>query len=302
VDAGIDIIRGPNYNGPALYVNHSVAPFDRVEVRQALAHAIDRDQNGFVSLGESGVAVEYMMGFSDNLAELWLSEDTLDSLNTYDYDVEAAAALLEGIGFTKGDDGVWLDDQGTRMAFELIFPAEFLDWAAAAENATQALNDFGFEITARGVTFQQQQQDVYDSNFQLAIRNWGTGNPFPGNSYLEAYNRYNGQGELAGEGVGGGMRFDPNLTYSGGEINVLDLSYASLEGLDVDAQKAIVEQLAVSYNELLPAIPLWERYNNNPLNRTFLDAPAGDDSIYLNAGVDHFMPYLIITGGVAPAA
>lgn len=302
IEGGIDILRGPSYNGPAIYVNHSVYPFNRVEVRQAIAHAVDRDQNGFVSLGESGVAVEYMMGFSDNLAELWLSEETLDSLNTYDYDVEGAAALLEGIGFTMGDDGVWIDDQGNRMAFELIFPAEFLDWAAAAENATQALNDFGFEITARGVTFQQQQQDVYDSNFQLAIRNWGTGSPFPGNSFLEPYNRYNGQGELAGEGIGGGMRFEPAVTYSGGDINVLDLSYASLEGLDVDAQKAIVEQLAVSFNELLPAIPLWERYGNNPLNRTFLDAPANEDPIYLNAGVDHFMPYLIITGGVGPAA
>jgi peptide/nickel transport system substrate-binding protein len=302
IDAGIDIVRGPSYNGPAVYVNHSVYPFDRVEVRQAIAHAIDRDQNGFVSLGESGVAVEYMMGFSDNLAELWLSEETLDSLNTYEYDPEGAAALLEGIGFTMGDDGVWIDDQGNRMAFELIFPAEFLDWAAAAENATQALNDFGFEITARGVTFQQQQQDVYDSNFQLAIRNWGAGSPFPGTSFLEPYNRYNGQGELAGEGIGGGMRFDPNVTYSGGDINVTDLSYASLEGLDVDAQKAIVEQLAVSFNELLPAIPLWERYGNNPMNRTFLEVPAGDDPIYQNAGVDHFMPYLIISGGAAPAA
>ena len=53
---GIDIIRGPLYQGPALYFNYKVAPFDRVEVRQALAHAIDRDENGFVSLGDSGVA------------------------------------------------------------------------------------------------------------------------------------------------------------------------------------------------------------------------------------------------------
>jgi len=301
IEQGLDIIRGPGYSGPALYVNHSVEPLNRPEVRQALAYAIDREQNGFVSLGESGIASECMCGFSDNLTSLWLSEETLDSLNTYDYDPDAGAEILEGIGFTRGDDGVWVDDQGNRMAFELIFPAEFLDWAAAAENVTQQLNDFGFEITARGVQFQQQQQDVYDSNFQLAIRNWGIGSPFPGQSYLEPYNRYNGQGELAGEGVGGGMRFDVNVTYSGGSINVYDLSVQSGEGLDIDAQRGIVEQLAVSYNELLPAIPLWERYGNNPLNREFLNAPAGDDPIYNNAGADHFMPYLIMTGGIGPA-
>lgn len=301
IEQGLDIVRGPSYSGPALYVNHSVEPLNRVEVRQAIAYVIDREQNGFVSLGESGVANECMCGFSDNLTELWLSEETLDALNPYDQDLDAATALLEGIGFTKGDDGVWMDDQGNRMAFELIFPAEFLDWAAAAENATQQLNDFGFEITARGVQFQQQQQDVYDGNFQMAIRNWGIGSPFPGQSFLEPYNRYNGQGELAGEGIGGGMRFDPNVTFSGGTINVFDLSVQSGEGLDVDAQKTLVEQLAVSYNELLPAIPLWERYGNNPFNREFLDAPAGDDPVYSNAGADHFMPYLIMTGGVGPA-
>ena len=301
VDGGLDIIRGAAYTGPALYVNHSVSPLDRPEVRQAMAYAIDREQNGFVSLGESGIAVDCMCGFSDNLTEQWLSEETLDSLNTYDYDTEMAASLLEGIGFTRGDDGVWLDDQGNRMAFELIFPAEFLDWAGAAENATQQLNDFGFEITARGVQFQQQQQDVYDGNFQLAIRNWGAASPFPGQSYLEPYNRYNGQGELAGEGIGGGMRFATDVTYSGGTLNVFDAAVASGEGTDMDAQRALVDQLALSFNELLPVVPLWERYGNNPLNRTFLDAPASDDPIYNNAGADHFMPYLILTGGISPA-
>lgn len=300
-EQGIDIIRGPGYSGPALYINHSVAPLDRVEVRQAMALALDREQNSFVSLGESGIPNDCMCGFSDNLTELWLSEETLDSLNPYDYNVEEAAALLEGAGFTRGDDGVWADAEGNRLAFELIFPSDFLDWAAAAENATQQLNDFGFEITARGVQSQQQQQDVYDSNFQLAIRNWGIGSPFPGQSFLEPYNRYNGQGEVAGEGIGGGMRFPLDLTYSGGDINGYDVALQSGEGLDVDAQRVLVEQLAVSYNELLPAIPLWERYGNNPINREFLDAPAGDDPIYTNAGADHFMPYLIITGGIGPA-
>lgn len=301
IDQGLDIIRGASYSGPGLYFNMSVAPFDRPEVRQAIAYAIDREQNGFVSLGESGIANECMCGFSDNLTDLWLSEDTQDALNTYDYDPDEAASILEGIGFSRGDDGVWVDDQGNRMAFELIFPAEFLDWSAAAENATQQLNDFGFEITARGVQFQQQQQDVYDGNFQLAIRNWGTGSPFPGQSYLEPYYRYNGQGELAGEGVGGGIHFDTNVTYSGGDINVYDLAVQSGQGLDVEAQKAIVDQLALSFNELLPVVPLWERYGNNPLNRQFLDAPPSDDPIYNNAGADHFMPYLIMTGGIGPA-
>lgn len=302
VQQGIDIIRGPLYSGPALYFNHSVAPFDRPEVRRALAYAIDREENGFVSLGESGVAVEFMAGFSDNLLPLYLPEEVIGLLDSYDYDPERAAQMLEDLGFSKGADGVWLDEAGNRMSFELIFPAEFADWAAAAENVAQALNDFGFEISARGEQFQQQQQDVYDSNFELAIRNWGIANPFPYASYLQPYDRYNGQGELAGEAVGGGMQFDPNVTYSGGQLNVYEAAVASSKGLDTEAQADLVEQLALSFNELLPIIPLWERYGNNPMNREFLDAPPSDDPIYNNAAnADHFIAYLILNGGIGPA-
>jgi peptide/nickel transport system substrate-binding protein len=54
IQQGIRILRPPNYNGPALYLNHTVHPFEMKEFRQALAYAIDRQQNGTVSLGESG--------------------------------------------------------------------------------------------------------------------------------------------------------------------------------------------------------------------------------------------------------
>jgi peptide/nickel transport system substrate-binding protein len=152
------------------------------------------------------------------------------------------------------------------------------------------------------VQFQQQEQDVYNSNFQLTIRNWGTANPFANASYLEPYNRYNGQGQFAGEGKGGGMKFNPDVTYSGGKINVRDVALKAGEGLDKEAQSKLIDQLALSFNELLPVVPLWERYGNNPMNRKFVEVPAGDDPIYQNPGLDHFMPYLIITGKAAPAA
>jgi peptide/nickel transport system substrate-binding protein len=240
---------------------------------------------------------------SDGIAEGWLSAETLDSLNTYETDTAAAEELLTGIGFSRNADGIWVDDQGNTLSFELIFPQEFADWSAAAENATTQLNDFGFDITARGVNFQQQEQDVYDSNFQLAIRNFGIGDPIPALHYLQPYNRYDGQGQLAGE-TGGGMQFDLNVTYSGGDVNLLDLANASGQGTDHDAQAAIVTQLAVSYNELLPALPLWERYTNNALNQNYLSVPALDDPIYSNfgGGTDAWMVYFILKGMVAPAS
>lgn len=300
---GIDIVRSGMNNGPGLYVNHAVYPLNLVEVRQAIAYAIDRVQNGVVSLGESGVAVEYMTGMSDGLSDAWLSDETIDSLNFYEHDLAMAEELLSSVGFSRGDDGMWMDDNGDALAFELTFPQEYADWSAAAENATAQLNEFGFDISARGVQFQQHPQDIYSSNFQMAIRNWGLGDPIPGRSFLQAYNRYNGQGQMAGEGSGAGMNFDNNIDYSGGMVNVFDLSNQSSQGVDKSAQAELVTQLAVSYNELLPAIPLWERYTNNALNRNHISVPDSGDSIYANfgGGADNWMTTLILTGVTAPA-
>jgi len=301
-DAGIDIVRVGMNDGPGIYFNHRIYPLNVPEVRQAMAHVIDREQNGFVSLGESGVAVEYMVGIGDALAETWLSDETLDSVNYYDYNVEGATALLEGIGFSKNDDGIWMDDNGDTLSFELIFPQEFADWSAAAENATAQLNDFGFDITARGVQFQQQEQEVYDANFEMAIRNFGIGDPIPALHYLQQLDRYNGQGLLAGEG-GGGMGFDVNVTYSGGEVNLREMVDASGQGVDAAAQSEVLNEIAMIYNEILPIVPLWERYTNNALNQNFLSVPALDDPIYANySSTDSWMAYLILTGQVAPAS
>jgi peptide/nickel transport system substrate-binding protein len=301
ISRGVDIIRVGMNSGPAVFVNHSIPALNRLEVRQAIAHAIDRDANGFVSLGESGVPPIYMAGMADGIAEATLSEEFLDTLDPYDYDVEAATALLEGIGFTKDADGKWRDDEGNPVAYEMKFPAEFADWSAAAENAIQALNDFGFEITGKAVQFQQHFNEVNAGDFQMAIVGWGTGSPFPGFSYEVPYRIRNGQTGQAGS-EGSGMGFDLNVTYSGGEVNLDELIDKSLEGLDPAAQVPYIEQLAKSFNELLPIIPLWERYTNNAFNRNFLDAPASDDAIYLNdTTADAFMPTMILLGMIKPA-
>jgi peptide/nickel transport system substrate-binding protein len=132
IDLGYRIIRAPNYNGPALYLNHTMAPFDKKEVRQAIAYAVDRNENGVVSLADSGKAVQNMAGFSDNLVPNWLSEETIGKLNKYEFDRAKAEEVLTGIGWTRDSDNVWMDETGKRMEFELTAPAEFADWSAAA--------------------------------------------------------------------------------------------------------------------------------------------------------------------------
>lgn len=302
VQDGTRIIRGPLYSGPALYFNMTIHPFELPEFRQAMAYAIDRDENGFIALGESGKRQVLMSGFADSVAETWLSDDTKSTLNHYDFSRAKAEEILLGLGFSRNGDGNWLDDTGAELVFELTAPAEFADWSAAAENTAEQLTEFGIPVTFRGVNFQQHPVDVRAGDFQMAIRNWGAANPHPSFAYNTNFNSYNGVG---GEGTTGGegMAWPLVQQTSMGEFDLETMVTDSGSGGDGAAQAAIINQLALAYNELLPQIPLWERYGNNPASQVrVIGWPADGDPIYNNGPYgDPFVTYLLLTGTLQPA-
>ena len=67
-------------------------------------------------------------------------------------------------------------------------------------------------------------------------------------------------------GQGPGMNFPLiQQTAQYGEVDLEDAVAATADGLDSEAQKANVTKLATIFNDLLPIVPLWERYGNNPI-------------------------------------
>jgi peptide/nickel transport system substrate-binding protein len=297
---GIRIIRAPTYGGPAIYFNHDTYPLGKAEVRQAMAYSVKRDENGTVSLGDSGVAHKNMTGLSDNLVPTWIDEAALSKFNTYDYDPAKAEALLTGIGFTKGADGVWVDDQGKALEFEMQVPAEFADWSAAAENLAQQLNNNGFKISVRPVPFQDAGKARLAGDYVMAIGGWGAGNPHPSFSYTTPLFTYNYVESTTGKG----MNFPMKQIVGGQEVDLQELIVNSALGLDEAAQKAAVTTVAQAFNELLPIVPLWERYGNNPaLDVRVTGYPADGDPIYKNAVYgDNFVVMMLLDGTLKPKA
>jgi peptide/nickel transport system substrate-binding protein len=297
IDEGVRILRPPIYSGPAIYFNHTIYPFNVTEVRQAIAHAVDRHENGTVSLGESGKAAEYMAGFSDNIVPLWI--DDPGALNAYELDRDKAAGMLEDLGFSKGADGIWVTDTGEKMEYELTAPAEYADWSAAAENLAEQLTEFGIATTFRGVEYHQHPIDVNKGEFELAIRGWGSGNPHPHFSFVSDLYTHNIEAP-----EGDGMSYEMvQTTECCGEFDFETNIDNQTVGLDVAAQKAMVAETAKAYNELLPNIPLWERYGNNPAMdglHTCGWLPEGDP-IYKNSPyADSFVVLMILDGTLYP--
>jgi len=67
-------------------------------------------------------------------------------------------------------------------------------------------------------------------------------------------------------GLGPGISFNlERKTECCGLVDIEELIYKTGESFDVEKQREVASTLAMTYNEQLPGIPLWERYGNNPV-------------------------------------
>jgi peptide/nickel transport system substrate-binding protein len=288
VDAGIRVVRGPGYTGPAIFFHwEKAAAFQDKRLRQAVAMAINKDESAKVTYGDSAKTQKYMAGFSDNLVPQWLSAADLAKLNAYAFDLTKAAGLMTAAGYAKVD-GIYAKD-GKKLEFELYFPSDFADWSSAADHAQKALNNFGIKIVPRGAIRSQQLPDVNGGNFQIAVMAWGIGNPHPQGSFIQALRTHN---TIA---AAGGMKYP--LKQGNTDFDALINKMG--DGFDTNAQKAPVTEAALAFNDLLPVIPLWERYGNNPVNdkkRVTGWKPDGDP-VYKNPwSTDAFTTLMIMDG------
>lgn len=299
---GFRILRPPVYSGPSLVFNYTTRPeFSDARVRQAIAYVLDRNENGTVALGDSGKPCKFMAGFSDILVPDWITDADQQKLQAYEKDLDKATQLLQAAGWKKSGDK-WQTPAGKPAAYDIKFPTEFADWNPAATNAADQLNKFGFNITKRGITFTQLNPDVLAGKFDIAIQGWGASNhPHPYFAFVQDLFTFNYV--IAANQGGKGMNFPLKQTTSAGPIDLEAVVNKSAQGLNVDEQKKNITAAAQAFNELLPIIPLWERYGNNPAleGQRVAKFPADDDPILKNAPyADNFVIMYMYQGKVAP--
>jgi len=304
ISKGYRVLRPPIRNGPTIGFNMTIHPFEIKEFRQALAYAVDRKQNGQVAFGDSGVPVEYMAGMSDTFVDHWLSDEVKGKLNHYEYDQKKAEDMLTKLGFKRDSDKVWMDDKGKRIEVEFLFQEEFADWSGAAKNACEQLTAFGIKCTGRSITYTQFDQEVNSGKFQLASLHFGSGNPHPSFSFSASFRDYNAAKSGVGDVSLPGISFDlKQKTDVEGDVDLNALIDDSGKGADEGPQKEAIGKLALAFNELLPGIPLWERYGNNPVPSRFAAGWLPDtDPIYKNSPYgDSFVVIQILDGTLHPA-
>lgn len=298
---GYRILRPPTYFGGALFINYAIRPeFADKRVRQALAYALDRNKIGEAAEGESGKAVELMTGMSDVVVPKWISAADQAKLNRYKYNLGKATELLTAAGWKKSG-GSWHTPQGRLAKYDVKAPSQDADLSANAQSVQSQLNSFGFKITVVEEDVTQLGVDLGNGKFDLAIWTWGSaGNPFPTAALQADVLTYNYPTAKPHRGMDFPLQQD---TTAVGKIDFGTAIPDSGAGPNPDSLKAKITTLARAFNELLPIIPLYDRYGNNPVNtKNVTGWPADDDPIYKNSiYADNFVTILMYEGTLKPA-
>jgi peptide/nickel transport system substrate-binding protein len=130
----------------SIHINNMTKPFDDVRCRWALAYAIDQQQVvdvGWLGGGEpTNVPFPYypgLMKYIDGISDL------LEEHNVLERDLDKVESLMTEAGFTKDNEGFWVDSEGNRPDTD-IWGAVPL-FADIAPICAEQLRSAGFDST-----------------------------------------------------------------------------------------------------------------------------------------------------------
>jgi peptide/nickel transport system substrate-binding protein len=141
-------------------------PQTDVAVRQAINLAIDRgtiNDKAFVGLAATISPTFALLGRDDQ----WIASD-VEKESPQTGDPEAAAAILEEAGYTKGADGVYEKD-GAKVELTLTSVEGWTDYNDAAKLISEQAAAAGIAITASTVTWQEFSDSRVSGNFELIM-------------------------------------------------------------------------------------------------------------------------------------
>ncbi|HET6213828.1 MAG TPA: ABC transporter substrate-binding protein [Micromonosporaceae bacterium] len=291
--SGNQKITGLSQVSAALAFNEKYAPFDKVEVRRALAYVIDRSQVQKIGEPDSGKVAEHTSGLIEDAAKAWMGADEVGKLNPYNVDKAKAETLLTQAGLTK-KNGKWTLANGQPFSFKIQVPSGFSDWVAGAKNIASQLTDFGIAVEAQtSADFAVYQTEMAAGKYAAGFWLIALG-PSTYNAFARLYGGANGWKAVAGTlshgapGTGGNwIGGAETATVEGlGTVNPGEQAY-QLSQLPVDQAKDTIIRLAKYTNDQLPMIQMWNYVNVQFVNTTkYENFPPNDcECLRLTHGV-----------------
>lgn len=258
--------------------NMRIKPFSDETFRKAIAHAIDRKQLREITYYYAGDVDKYAHNVLTSAEEQWLGKEFLDKLTVYDYDPDKAEAMLKELGYTRGEDGNWLDPEGNPLSWEINCPAGYSDWVLACDNLATQLTEFGIPSECLPIENAVFWPKTTAGDYQVAMLWsavwWGYAHPWRGFHRL-----------FLGD-TGKRLGVPPTLTGPDGEeVNLEDLVIQIGSTFDEAELKALVQKAAWIANEHMLELPYAEKKLMEFHNYAYVEGwPDVNDPLWSLAG------------------
>jgi len=135
-------------NIPMMHINITRPGLDNVLVRRALAYAINYAQIAETAMSRYSTPVQPSLIIPSGGEEKFFNADQVAELG-WEYNPEESRRILEEeLGATKGNDGIYVLPDGTRLGpYKAIACYGWTDWMTAVELAAQNATEVGIDIT-----------------------------------------------------------------------------------------------------------------------------------------------------------
>ncbi len=277
-EEGIEVAQGSDFFNYIFYANASRPPFDQVEVRQAIAKAIDTQQLVDIVLLKQGTPLPLS----------WYHPELPFAIPIdHVFDPAAARLALDGLGYTDSDgDGV-REFEGQPMRYDVLCDTNNPAEIRSTELIAGWLEDIGMDATPKcqdidtSVSFIWPSfSSVPDPDYDMAIWGWSSGTQFQ-----RGFLRFLISSDF------GGLGWANLAGYADPQFDALLDEYTSTpseERLD-ELNRQIQERFA----EQLPFIPLMSPSGN------FAYRPADYDGWVYMRGTGIMTAWSFLSGGTA---
>ena len=141
--SGVTSTVHPNYQNTDPFLEEL---FRDVRFRRAFSHLIDRES--IIELALGGLATPLYGPFSSGNTRFYNPEVFVQGETQFSFDPEAAALLLEELGFTERNaDGLLVDDQGRSISFVILANASEPVQRIAGQIVVEDMREAGLDIS-----------------------------------------------------------------------------------------------------------------------------------------------------------
>jgi len=259
-----------------LYVNTTRAPFDDVRARKAFSLAVDRELLIDVALYRYSRPAD-ATALSDAFLS-WKDPEALAAGDWVGHDVARANALLDELGYRRGEDGFRVDPAGRSLEFEILTVSGWSDWVRAAQVMSRGFADIGVKASVRTYDFGAWFQRVQEGDFDLSL-GWSYEGPTPYTFYrwLMSSETVEPVGEIA---TGNWHRF--------GSARADSVLAAFEREADPDGQRRLAALLQCIFVAEAPAIPLYPNPSWAEFNTGRFDGFPTADNPYADPSPNKF--------------